>query len=258
MKWLYDTIKVDTYHYAAKSLQSCPTLCDPIDGSPPGSPVPGILQARTLECVAISFSNAWKWKVKVKSGPTLSDLMDCGLPGSSVHGIFQARVLEWGAIALSNISLYICLNSWSIQCWEWSLTWTMNRGWLWYFSVGSQIVTNVPLGWGMVIMGVYRKSMGLPRQLSGKESACQSRRYGFNPCIGKIPWSRKWQPTSVFQSGKSHRQQILVSYSPWGHKRVRYNLETKQHQNKKFISSAQFCCEHKTTFFKNKVLQNKK
>ena len=56
--------------YAAKStkwLQSCPTLCDPIDGSPPGSPVPGILQARTLEWVAISFSNAWKWKVKVKS-----------------------------------------------------------------------------------------------------------------------------------------------------------------------------------------------
>ena len=52
---------------AAKSLQSYLTLCDPIDGNPPGSPVPGILQARTLECVAISFSNAWKWKVKVKS-----------------------------------------------------------------------------------------------------------------------------------------------------------------------------------------------
>ena len=52
---------------AAKSLQSCPTLCDPRDGSPPGSPVHGILQARTLEWVAISFSNAWKWKVKVKS-----------------------------------------------------------------------------------------------------------------------------------------------------------------------------------------------
>ena len=51
---------------AAKSLQSCPTLCDPIDGSPSGSPVPGILQARTLEWVAVSFSNAWKWKVKVK------------------------------------------------------------------------------------------------------------------------------------------------------------------------------------------------
>ena len=52
---------------AAKLLQSCPTLCEPIDGSPRGSPVPGILQAKALEWVAISFSNAWKWKVKVKS-----------------------------------------------------------------------------------------------------------------------------------------------------------------------------------------------
>ena len=52
---------------AAKSLQSCPTLCDPRDGSPLGSPIPGILQARTLEWVVISFSKAWKWKVKVKS-----------------------------------------------------------------------------------------------------------------------------------------------------------------------------------------------
>ena len=52
---------------AAKSRQSCPTLCDPIDSRPPGSPVPGILQARMLEWIAISFSNAWKWKVKVKS-----------------------------------------------------------------------------------------------------------------------------------------------------------------------------------------------
>ena len=62
---LYDCTHLVKYA-AAKSLQSCPTLCDPIDGSPPGSPIPGILQARTLEWVAISFSNAWKWKVKVK------------------------------------------------------------------------------------------------------------------------------------------------------------------------------------------------
>ena len=54
-------------HMAAKSLQSCPTLCNPIDGSPPGSPVPGILQARSLDWAAISFSNAWQWKVKVRS-----------------------------------------------------------------------------------------------------------------------------------------------------------------------------------------------
>ena len=90
---------------AAKSPQLCPTLCDYIDGSPPGPAVPRILQARTLEWVAISISNSWKWKVKVKSiSPcqTLSDPMDCSLPESSIHGIFQARVLEWGAIAFSN------------------------------------------------------------------------------------------------------------------------------------------------------------
>ena len=72
-QWILGKIKSDVYGplcaaaAAAKPLQLCPTLCDPIDDSPPGSPVPGILQARTLEWVAISFSNAWKWKVKVKS-----------------------------------------------------------------------------------------------------------------------------------------------------------------------------------------------
>ena len=95
--------RIDAAAAATKSLQLCPTLCDPIDGSPPGSPVPAILQARTLEWVAISFSKAWKWKGKVKSlsHVWLSDPMDCSLPGSPVHGIFQARVLEWGAIAFS-------------------------------------------------------------------------------------------------------------------------------------------------------------
>ena len=67
---------------AAKSLQSCLTLCDPIDGGPPGSPVPGILQARTLEWVAISFSNAWKWKVKVKS---LSHVRLVATPGTAAY-----------------------------------------------------------------------------------------------------------------------------------------------------------------------------
>ena len=67
---------------AAKSLQSCPTLWDPKDGSPPGSPVPGILQARTLEWVAISFYKAWQWKVKVKS---LSRVRLLGTPGTAAH-----------------------------------------------------------------------------------------------------------------------------------------------------------------------------
>ena len=116
---------------AAKSLHSCLTLCDPIDGSPPGSPVPGILQARTLEWVAMAFSNAWKWKGKGKSlsrvqlslipwtaayqAPPpmgfsrqeeplshvqlLATPWTANPPGSSVHGISQARILDWVAIS---------------------------------------------------------------------------------------------------------------------------------------------------------------
>ena len=88
---------------AAKSLQSCPTLCDPIEGTPPGSPIPGILQARTLEWVHFLLQCM---KVKSESEvaqlcPTPSDPMDWSLPGSSVRGVFQARVLEWVAFAFS-------------------------------------------------------------------------------------------------------------------------------------------------------------
>ena len=88
----------------AKSLQSCPTLCDPISGSLPGSPVPGILQARILEWVAISVSNAWRWKVKLKS---LSRVRLLATPWTASYQappsmVFsRARVLEWGAIAFS-------------------------------------------------------------------------------------------------------------------------------------------------------------
>ena len=78
LKFTYESLAAA----AAKSLQSCPTLCDPIDGSPPGSPVPGILQARTLEWVAISFSNAWKWKNKVKS---LSRVQLLATPWTAAH-----------------------------------------------------------------------------------------------------------------------------------------------------------------------------
>ena len=67
---------------AAKLLQSCPNLCNPIDRSPPGSPIPGILQARTLDWVATSFSNAWKWNVKVKS---LSRIRLLATPWTAAH-----------------------------------------------------------------------------------------------------------------------------------------------------------------------------
>ena len=86
---------------AAKLLQSCPTLCDPIDGSPPGSAVPGILQARTgVDChFLLQFMKVESESEVSQSCPTVSDPMDCSLLVSSTHGIFQARVLEWGAIA---------------------------------------------------------------------------------------------------------------------------------------------------------------
>ena len=95
---------------AAKSLQLCPTLCELIDVSPPVSPAPGIPQARTLEWVAISFSNAWKWKVKVKS---LSHVRLLATPWTAAYqappsmGFSRQELLEWGAIAFSNYSCYI-------------------------------------------------------------------------------------------------------------------------------------------------------
>ena len=85
----------------AKSLQSCPTVCDPI---------PGILQARTgvgchfLQCIKVKSESE-----VVQSCPTLRNPVDCSLPGSSIHGIFQARVLEWGAIAFSEFCHYLSL-----------------------------------------------------------------------------------------------------------------------------------------------------
>ena len=89
---------------AAKSLQSCPTLCDPIDGIPPGYPVPGILQARTLEWVAISFSNTWKWKVKVKS---LSRARLPATPWTAAHqappSVGFSRQEYWSGVPLPSL-----------------------------------------------------------------------------------------------------------------------------------------------------------
>ena len=103
---MWKQIKHTAAATAAKSLQSCPTLYDPIDSSPPGSPVPGILQARTLECVAISFSNAGKWKVKVKS---LSPVRLLATPWTAAYQAppsigfsRQENPMEWGAITFSD------------------------------------------------------------------------------------------------------------------------------------------------------------
>ena len=104
---------------AAKLLQSCPTLCDPIDGSPPGFPVPGILQARTLGWVAISFSNAWKWKVKVK---LLSRVWLCATPCTVAYqapppmGFYKQEY--WSGVPLPSPGLWLYhFNSSSIFTW---------------------------------------------------------------------------------------------------------------------------------------------
>ena len=89
----------------AKSLQSCPTPCEPIDGSPPGSPIPGILLARTLEWVAISFSNAWKWKVKVKS---LSRVRLFATPWIAVRQASLSITNSQSSLRLTSIESGIC------------------------------------------------------------------------------------------------------------------------------------------------------
>ena len=93
---------------AAKSLQSCPTLCNLRDGSPPGSPIPGILQARTLEWVAISFSNAWKWNVKGKS---LSRVRLLATPWTAAHQTSPSMRFSmqeyWSGVPLPSPKMFI-------------------------------------------------------------------------------------------------------------------------------------------------------
>ena len=101
------------------AAQLCPTLCNPIDSSPPGPSVHGILQARTLEWVAISFSkrNYRKKESEVaQSCLTLCNPMECSLLDSSIHGIFQAKVLEWVAISSSSIYMYPNINESCKKC----------------------------------------------------------------------------------------------------------------------------------------------
>ena len=103
----FQSRKEDGFNLLSESevAQSCPTLCDHMNCSLPGSSIHEIFQARILEWIAISFSkrNYRKKESEVaQSCPTLCDPMDCSLPGSSIHGILQARVLEWVAISFPN------------------------------------------------------------------------------------------------------------------------------------------------------------
>ena len=164
---------------AAKSL-SCvrPTLCDPIDGSPPGSPVPGILQAKTLEWVAISFSSAWKWKVKVKS-------------------LSRVQLFEtpWTAAYQAPPSMGFSRQEyWSGE--------ELNLGSLKHLSSRLK-----PLGFpGGSVSAESACSAG---------AWLQCRRPGPGPWVGKIPWRRKWHPTPGFFPDGSHlKPLLLLKYSP--------------------------------------------
>ena len=112
---------------AAKSLQSCLTLCYPIDGSPPGFPVPGVLQARTLEWVAVSFSNAWKWKVKVK---LLSRVRLLATPWTAVYQaplpMGFSRQEYWSGLPLPSPSTLLANVNYTTQFYQlWSPCYTL-------------------------------------------------------------------------------------------------------------------------------------
>ena len=128
--------------FFSKSLQLCPTLCDPIDCSPPGSPVPGILQARTLEWVAISFSNAWKWKVKVKS---LSRVWLLATPWTVARqappSMGFSRQEYWSGVPLPSpttvVSSSLFDNSHSDRCEVIDISWWFWFAFSWWFVIFS-------------------------------------------------------------------------------------------------------------------------
>ena len=228
---------------AAKSLQSCPTLCDPIDGSSPGSPVPGILQARILEWVAISFSNAWKGKVKVKS---LSCVRLLATPWIAAYqaplSMGFARQECWSGMPLPSPDLGI---SWSkylktllssvklLSGYQYHPNprprkIPVERGLLWesyvpglfaWSSHNSEVVGETPekatathsstLAWKI-----------LGTEDSGRLQSMGSLRVGHDWAISLslftfMHWKRKWQPTLVFLPGESQGQRSLVGCHLW-------------------------------------------
>ena len=186
------------YMYAAKSLQSCQTLCDPTDGSPPGSPVPGIRQARTLEWVAISFSNAWKWKVKAKS---LSRVLLLATPwtvayqsppsmGFSRQEYWSGVLLPWGAMY---IYIYMCV---CIYIYIYILEQALAAH-------SSTLAWKIP----------WMEDPGRPQSMGslgvGHDWATSISLFTFTH------WRRKWQPTPGFLPGESQGRGSLVGCRLW-------------------------------------------
>ena len=204
---------------AAKLLQLCPTLWDPTDSSPPGSPVPGILQARTLEWVAISFSNAWKWKVKVKSlshawllaTPWLQPtrlLHPWDFPGKStgvgchrllhIQGLYESKDcgIQWQCLVWN-----LCFALW--KTWKCKKEWTFNQ-----------------CDWGNTEdkSCVHFCLVNFPPRKHKKHCSHADLRVSTTnwPLPSTSTRRRQWHPTPVLLPGKSHGQRSLVGCSPWG------------------------------------------
>ena len=232
---------------AAKSLQSCPTLCDPIDGSPPGSPVPGILQARTGEWVAIYFSNAWKWKVKVKS---LSRVRLLVTPWTAAYqappSMGFSRQEYWSGVPLP--SLHICVNQPLFLLWL-SLVWSdvgdlsccgevlrlgawfsWGEDWLHldtcHCSRASSRDQECLLFAHLLYVFLIPSLHWLPHYLTFQIHIwAASRLLSYNShtslcAVRVITWRRKWQTTPVFLPGEFHGQRNLAGYSRWGCKEL--------------------------------------
>ena len=117
--------------------------------------------------------------------------------------------------SLSSFTFIKMLFSSSLIC---TLRWCHLPIWgCWYFSQQSWLQLVVHSAQHLTLLYILISKMGLPSWLNGKEPPCQCRRHGFDPWVGKIPWRRKWHPSSVSSPGKFHGQRSLVGYSPWGH-----------------------------------------
>ena len=172
---------------AAKSLQSCLTLCDPIDGSPPGSPVPGILQARTLEWVAISFSNAWKWIVKAK---LLSRVRLLVIPWTAAHqpppSMRFSRQEYWSGVPMPSLCDILAPG------------------------FNSSVSLSSTLAWKIPWMAEPGRLQSMGSLRVGHDWATSLWLFTF------MHWRRKWQPTPAFLPGESQGWGSLVGCRLWG------------------------------------------
>ena len=197
---------------AVKSLQSCLTLCDPIDGSLPCSSVPRILQARTLEWVAISFSNAGKWKVKVKA---LSRVRSSATPWTAAYqappSMGFSRQEYWSGVPLPSllvsIMFFYFVGDFCIDVYKgyWSIVF------LYLFWLKAMAPHSSTLAWKIPWM-----------EEPGRLQFMGSLRVGHDwaPSLSLFTcmhWRRKWQPTPVFLPGESQERGSLVGCHPWGH-----------------------------------------